>query len=322
MVLSIALKLGVCSALTTTREPVGDFISPDAFRSIADFIYEGGDEQTASTIPKLPSLKEQERKILKNLSKGDVIYVYVKCLDHFIKNVHPKIRCPYIFLCTDDDNPIFDKRYLSFINDPKIINCYVRNINIDHPKVQPIPIGIANPFWEMFYHKRDTTIISDFLNIDLPRDGFVYMNINTGTFPLERCPVWDLFHQSTFVTTLNGVCYKDYLTDLKQHRFCISPSGNGVECHRTWESMYMGCIPIIRPMVKVPLFEPAVGYDKLYYDLPVILVSDWKDVTEEFLNEKFEEFKHRKFNMDKLYFPYWKNLIKTESLQYKRKKIR
>lgn len=79
----------------------------------------------------------------------------------------------------------------------------------------------------------------------------------------------------------------------------------------------MGSIPIIRPMTHTPNYEYAKGYDKLYHDLPVIMITDWEVVTEDFLTKKLEEFKHRKFNRDKLFFPYWKNLIKNESLAYK-----
>jgi hypothetical protein len=321
MILCLAFQSIFVNALTTRRTPIGDFISPDAFRSIADFIYEDWDAQTAATIPKLPTLEQQTKKILTKLSPGDIIYVYLPCLNHFIKHVHPKIAHPYIMICSSDDHPTFDESYLSYINDPKVINCYVRNINIDHPKVQPIPIGIGNTFWDLHYHKRDITIILDVIKINPPRNRFVYMNISTGTFPTERGNVLHLFNQLPFVTVANGVSFKDYLTELKKHFFCISPAGNGVECHRTWEAMYMGSIPIIRPMTKIPTPQPAVGYEKLYHDLPAIMVSNWEIVTEDFLNQKLEEFKNREFNMDKLYFPYWRNLIKKESSDYKANNI-
>lgn len=73
----------------------------------------------------------------------------------------------------------------------------------------------------------------------------------------------------------------------------------------------MGCIPIVRPIC-LDTGAYAQGYDSLYEDLPVIVIKDWSEVTEEFLAQKAEEFAHKEMRMEKIYFPYWKNLILQE----------
>ena len=44
--------------------------------------------------------------------------------------------------------------------------------------------------------------------------------------------------------------------------------GNGLDCHRTWELLYLGCIVITRTSPLDPLFE----------GLPVVIVRDWEEV--------------------------------------------
>ena len=75
----------------------------------------------------------------------------------------------------------------------------------------------------------------------------------------------------------------------------MSPEGNGIDCHRTWESMLLGSYPIIT----------SCGIDCLFEDLPIIIVNDWTKVTKKFLEKKYEELSCREYNREKLYADYW-----------------
>ena len=57
-----------------------------------------------------------------------------------------------------------------------------------------------------------------------------------------------------------------------KYRFIISPHGNGLDCHRTWEALALGCYPIIKSS---PL-------DCMFEGLPVIIVNNWNEVTPDF----------------------------------------
>jgi hypothetical protein len=81
-----------------------------------------------------------------------------------------------------------------------------------------------------------------------------------------------------------------------QYPFVISPHGNGLDCHRTWEALALGCIPIVK---RSPI-------DKLYEDLPVLIVKEWSDVTLELLLSTLTTFKDKLFNLDKITLQYWK----------------
>ena len=84
-----------------------------------------------------------------------------------------------------------------------------------------------------------------------------------------------------------------------KHAFVLSPHGNGLDCHRTWEALCLGCIPIIK----------TSGLDQLFEGLPVWIVQDWTDVTETNMRSKIEEFRNRTFQYEKLTLGYWQSKI-------------
>ncbi|CAF3730979.1 unnamed protein product, partial [Rotaria socialis] len=63
--------------------------------------------------------------------------------------------------------------------------------------------------------------------------------------------------------------FYQYLDDLGNSRFVLSPPGNGLDCHRTWEALLMGAIPIVLSSTLNSLFSGT----------PTIIVSTWEQVT-------------------------------------------
>jgi hypothetical protein len=88
-------------------------------------------------------------------------------------------------------------------------------------------------------------------------------------------------------------------TKQTEYAFVISPHGNGLDCHRTWEALVLGCIPIIK----------TSSIDILFQDLPVLIVSDWSDINEELLTNTIKTFRSAVFNYDKLKLSYWVDKI-------------
>ena len=65
--------------------------------------------------------------------------------------------------------------------------------------------------------------------------------------------------------------------------FVLSPFGNGMDCHRTWEALLCGCIPIVRSTVFNDLFE----------GLPVLIVERWSDISLQLLVTALADFKDK-----------------------------
>ena len=95
--------------------------------------------------------------------------------------------------------------------------------------------------------------------------------------------------------------YEGYLTDVASSAFEIAPRGIAWDTYRLWESLYIGTIPIVRTS---PL-------DELYSGLPVLIIKDWKEVTDNFLRQKETEMSNETYNFEKLSMEYWKSLINS-----------
>ncbi|MGK4301821.1 hypothetical protein, partial [Klebsiella pneumoniae] len=79
-----------------------------------------------------------------------------------------------------------------------------------------------------------------------PKKYLLYLNINPST-NLERNNVLKLFKDKVWVKNINiRKELFDYLIDLSESYFVLSPPGMGQDCYRTWEAIFMGSIPIVK----------------------------------------------------------------------------
>jgi hypothetical protein len=54
--------------------------------------------------------------------------------------------------------------------------------------------------------------------------------------------------------------------------------------------------------------------DKVFEDLPVLLVNHWTDVNETLLQHTTESFKRKQFKLEKLTLQYWVEQIRNAGL--------
>jgi len=88
------------------------------------------------------------------------------------------------------------------------------------------------------------------------------------------------------------------------YQFVLSPHGAGLDCHRTWEALLLGCIPIVK----------AAKLNDLFTDLPVIVVNDWREISPVLLKESIQKLRQPNNGMNKLLMRYWKKQITTSKL--------
>ncbi len=216
----------------------------------------------------------------------------------------PKISEPFILITPRSDYSLpgnFD--YL--LSSEKIVAWFVQNIDrAPTDKLFPMPIGLTGRRWGYDPVHIDHANEKRALEPN-SRGQFVYVNFEMTHPNRDSC----FKHLRTLkkVTFASRKSLEGYLKDLSQSVFVASPRGNGLDCHRTWEALLLGCYPIVKHSSLDPLFE----------DLPVVLIHDWKEVTEEFLEEKRKSFDGKTWATEKLYASYW--FEKIRSIQ---KKIR
>jgi len=86
-----------------------------------------------------------------------------------------------------------------------------------------------------------------------------------------------------------------------QSQFVLSPLGAGFDCHRTWEALLLGCIPIVK----------AAKMNDLFEGLPVVAVNHWQEINPTFLENTAQEIVRKTFNLEKLSMRYWQSQIKS-----------
>jgi hypothetical protein len=231
---------------------------------------------------------------------GDTIFVEYDLLKKFGRKYLPKIKNRFILITpncesgTDNPQP---GRFAQFLESNKLAAWFVQNIDREpSERVIPIPIGLANQVWP----HGQLSLLDPMVAAAPPRganerDCFVYVNFSLTTNIAARKPCLDYFRTLPSPTFGEDRSFKEYLEDLARSVFVASPPGNGLDCHRTWEALLMGCYPIVVSSTLNPLYE----------GLPVLIVSHWKEVTEDLLQQKQEEFRDQSWNYEKLYAPYW-----------------
>ena len=134
----------------------------------------------------------------------------------------------------------------------------------------------------------------------LQHKNLVYLNINPKTYPVERQRVLDLFQNESWVTNKKNISWKEYYRDIASHKFVFSPRGNGVDCHRTWEALYLRTIPIVKESIAMNEFK----------DLPILFVKNWEDINYNYLSKKYEEMSSKLYDLSKMKISGWENIIK------------
>jgi len=82
-----------------------------------------------------------------------------------------------------------------------------------------------------------------------------------------------------------------YLRMLPHFQFVISPEGNGIDCHRHYEALMAGCIPIVERNER--LLEK-------YGNCPILFTEDYSEITSEYLEEKYKEMLHKTWDFSRL----------------------
>jgi hypothetical protein len=83
-----------------------------------------------------------------------------------------------------------------------------------------------------------------------------------------------------------------YFDILPQYKFVISPEGNGIDCHRHYEALIAGCIPVIEDNPKIR--------DK-YKDCPILYTHNYSEITIPYLEEKYAEMLDQTYDFAPLF---------------------
>lgn len=277
-----------------------------------------------------------------DIKAGDIVWLRVDLVTPFYKQVLPNIKEPFVLVINNGDES-FPSEFAheidveSFIANDKIIHIFAQNCNYkgSSTKVTSIPIGMdfhsiayKGGYWgETGSVKQQQKVLKDILQGLQPTylrkpKAFVDFQHNVirwgdpkrySEHGEDRATIFKRLLPTQLIEFSGRIKRSDLWKTKGQYAFSVSPHGIGLDCHRTWEDLLLGCIVIVK----------TSALDKLYEGLPVVIVNDWFEVTRENMDKWLKQYGDAFTNpsyREKLTNAYWINQIKEKAAPYKRKR--
>jgi hypothetical protein len=172
----------------------------------------------------------------------------------------------FIIFTAFEDTPLDDHIWDKIPEN--VLAIHAANAVVFGEKVHPFPHGIERKMYKGYNHHEHLLHMMD--NPITPHKLlFVAHRTDTG----NRTHLGKMFSNKDW-TTVTSLPYEEYLKTMRDHKFVLCPSGNGIGSSRNWETLYMR---------RVPVMEDHPYKRELFKDFPVLFVKDFSEVTEELL---------------------------------------
>ena len=233
-------------------------------------------------------------------------------LDIVAENLH-FLNTTLILVTTDGDRSVPSSyktsTVRSVLESPKIRLWFTQNYDgsIKHQKIKTIPIGFDLHTQKWLVGK---SVDDKFLFIasqsSKPKIRKVLCDAHlTISHPDRGKMIKTIKDNKDIVFIQERKPFVDIIELYGTHEFIISPRGNGIDCHRTWEAILAGCIVITSTSTLDEMF--------ISNKLPVVIIQDWSELNYD-LPQKLEkwssEYSHltsSEIVIPKLLFGYWLN---------------
>ena len=246
------------------------FVTGDTFRAFANVVY----DDTHSTLDKSIRGKRPDFFGGKKLTKdGEVIFIKTDFTRDFVLGPLRSVKTKFIVVTHNSAYSV--PRHVQdqeLLKHPLLIRWFAQNVSpgySDHEKMEAVPLGLENPRQRGYgpdiepYLRAAPPAYSVLQQHD-HRPNFLFVAMNPLTNPLRK-QVLVNFKGIMDGPNRNGLSRSEYLESMINSKFTLSPPGRGEDCHRTWEAILLGCIPIVRPS----------GIGNLFLNAPVFVLENW-----------------------------------------------
>ena len=229
------------------------------------------------------------------LSENNIIFTntyLIKDLFIFLNNANDLNN---IKLITSQTDHLVDRKLYNL--KPSCVSEWY-SINVDHnaKDLHPIPLGLSN------YHPKNLNK-NHFCKLegDVNKENKIYLNFQKNTNFIERNKIIKNCENKDYMFIDEPNLKLDqYIKNLYKFKFILSPPGNGIDTHRTWEALYAGSIPITRKHVGSSCLE----------GLGAIVLDDFNQINFELINKEYDTNQ----NKEKLSLDYWMQIIKKNEI--------
>lgn len=230
---------------------------------------------------------------------GDLVWVRLIALPQFVREVLPGIVEPFALVTGDEDwaIPSGYEDSARIVESRYVVRWFTQNYDGSDRsgKISGIPIGldfhtISNRrkwgHWPATPAEQEAELQALIASMPPTRSrelaahaDFHFNKRKHQTWGDTRGEIESLLRQNDNVVFQQRKVRRIELWQEKtRYAFVVSPHGNGLDCHRTWESLVLGNIPIVR----------RSSLDPLYEGLPVVIVDDWSEITKDNLRRWLE----------------------------------
>lgn len=220
---------------------------------------------------------------------GDLVWMRLIALPQFVKEALPRIQARFGLVTGDEDWSIPGSFAGSgaLLDSPKLVAWFSQNLDAagTHPKLDRAPIGldfhtISNgPKWG---HAQATPAEQEAeleaLRARMPESGQRLLQAHADFhFNKKKDMIWGddrdsveraLRDSPSVVFQAKKLKRIELWREKTRYAFVVSPHGNGLDCHRTWESLVLGNIVLVK----------RSSLDPLYEGLPVVILEDWSQI--------------------------------------------
>lgn len=245
------------------------------------------------------------------------LYLCTDSVNFFVNEVLEKIHRPFVLVTGDSDlavNGSTIQNIETLLSNSNLKKWFAQNLNFQDPKIEPMPIGLDfHSAWQNPRHYSGRHILP------AHQEGEIRGICRTARRFSERDPLvvcdWighsaygdreearrGIPEDARFVPT-RRLPRHELWQEYVKYAFVASPSGVGMDCHRTWEAIAFGCVPIIKKSALTPLFE----------GMPVLVVERWDVLTAEYLKQQQQKLAAQSFDYSKIFLTYWRGRINND----------
>jgi hypothetical protein len=301
-----------------------DRVSPINFKRICDWHY-GRELVPKEDATSLRDLDETQAKYVTNQS---VIFVGSPYIGEFYTTIRPLLNVSFVLVTgdTDDSVPIatLDAEVTrKILLDRDILHWHAMNCDMplerqdNEPKFSCLMNGISQ--WQgqrenmqEAYELGIGLKEGHYQDLSIPKSSWILSAFALSTNAEQRQTPYDLGCNANSslrdITTCyykSGIGPLDLYRDIARHKFILSPHGVGLDCYRTYETLFLGSYPIVKTST----------LDYIYKNLPVLIVKRWEDINLGLLQKTYREFRdpnnQRRFNFEQLYVDYWNKTFRA-----------
>lgn len=260
--------------------------------------------------------KRWPRAALKSHEAGGRIYVHVTALKHFARWSLGKIETPFVLVSGDCDRPVRadivgEKVLHKILTHPQLIHWHAQNLAYDHPKLTPMALGLdyhtislnRRPEWGPSASPRAQEEVLHLVRALSPpldqRRVQGYCNWHFAIGNGDRAEVIKALPEASCYYEPDQVARTASWRRNSGFFFTMSPRGVGMDCHRTWEAILLGSVPVI----------PDLPINGLFETLPVVIVQDWETVTPAFLAAERERILDSEFDFAPILLETWRRVL-------------